>query len=205
MEQTRKELDNRLNAPINATSTKEQQRLKISQNQSLQDFVDKASGQVTKLRSDANNAQSSFRDCAEYFGEDVKMIDCNTFFGYFERFVATWKKAEEDNVKRHKQMLESQRKQQMEAKETIAANTNPANVKSALINELKTRNSRIIKFKPGPDEFKDGTFEDIILGMKSEPYRNPNNMAMEGVRKSFRSRRSGDPMTALTTNETEPL
>ena len=47
----------------------------------------------------------------------------------------------------------------------------------------------------------DGTFEDIILGMKSEPYR--ANINEVGTRKSFRRQRSDN--LALTTNETEPL
>ena len=66
-----------------------------------------------------------------------------------------------------------------------------------MINELKTRNTRNL-FKPAPNDIQDGTFEDIILGMKSEPYRaNIEN------RKSFRRQRSDN--LALTTNETEPL
>ena len=61
MDLTKRELENRLNAPINATSSKEQQRLKSGQNQSLQDFVNVASDLVNKLRTDFNNAQSAFK------------------------------------------------------------------------------------------------------------------------------------------------
>ena len=61
MDLTKNELEKRLNAPINATSTKEQQRLKSDQNKTLQDFVNVASELVSKLRLDANNAQSSFK------------------------------------------------------------------------------------------------------------------------------------------------
>ena len=61
MDLTKRELENRLNAPINATSSKEQQRLKSEQNNSLQDFVNMASGLVTRLRTDTDNAQSAFK------------------------------------------------------------------------------------------------------------------------------------------------
>ena len=63
MDLTKRELENRLNVPINATSSKEQQRLKSEQNNSLQDFVNMASGLVTRLRTDTDNAQSAFKVC----------------------------------------------------------------------------------------------------------------------------------------------
>ena len=61
MDLTKRELENRLNAPIQSMQNKEQQRLKSEQNKSLQEFVNIASEKVSKLRSDANNAQSSFK------------------------------------------------------------------------------------------------------------------------------------------------
>lgn len=195
MELTKKELDNRLAAPINATSTREQQRIKDHQNASLQDFVDKASDLVSKLRMDTDSASFAFKQCVEFFGEEPKSMDCNTLFGYLVRFVATWKSAEEDNVKRQR-MLE------MQAKEEKAKNTQreeSQTIKSAVINELKSRNNRFKMPLPKPEEFQDGTFEDIIMGMKSQPYRNNIN---EGKRKSFRKR---GLETSLSTGETEPL
>ena len=191
MDLTKRELENRLNAANNATS-KESQRLKTQQNSSLQDFVDKASDLVSKLRNDTDNAQSAFKDVVEYFGEDTKTTDCNTFFGYLVRFIATWRNAEEENLKKARQLQLQQIQQKSENKKSEKEQ------KSAVINELKTRNNRF-RSKPEPNEFQDGTFEDIILGMKSEPYRTNIN---EGMRKSFRKR--GDPMS-MSTSETEPL
>jgi hypothetical protein len=44
---------------------------------------------------------------------------------------------------------------------------------NAVINELKTKTGGNVNSKQiiKPDEVQDGTFENIILGMKSEPYR----------------------------------
>ena len=192
MNVTQRELDNRLATPSNVTTTKEQQKVKSNQNQTLSDFASRASEIVSKMKIDAQNAQNAFKDCAEYFGEDPKLTDCTTFFGYFVRFIATWKIAQDENEKRQKmQQIQAQKSQENNAKQ------NQVNVKSAVINELKTRNNRNL-FKPAPNDIQDGTFEDIILGMKSEPYRaNIEN------RKSFRRQRSDN--LALTTNETEPL
>ncbi len=201
MELTKRELANRINATSNPASTtsKEAVLVKMEQNKFLQDFVDRASAQVTKLRQDADNANSNFRECAEFFGEDPKSIDCNAFFGYFVRFVTTWKTANEENEKRRK--LEEQKRIQ-QANQDLANQTkasSQANMKNAVINELKSRNQRNF-IKPEPNEFQDGTFEDIILGMKSEPYRTNIN---EGMRKSFRRQRADG--LALSTAETEPL
>merc|ERR1712150_101319 len=86
MELTKRELGNRLNTPMNATTTNEQQRLKQEQNQILQNFVDRANDLVIKLKTDSSNAQTAFKECADYYGEDSKSAHCNTFFGYFVRF-----------------------------------------------------------------------------------------------------------------------
>jgi hypothetical protein len=199
MELTKRELDNRMAVPPNVTMTKEQQTLKSNQNQSLQDFVSRASVLVSKLRSDANSAQSAFKECAEYFGEDTKTADCNAFFGYFVRFNAMWKTAEVENIQRRK-LLEAEKAKLNGQKETAVKKASQVNMKHAVINELKTRNHTKPFIKPVPSEFQDGTFEDIILGMKSEPYRTNIN---EGMRKSFRRQRS-DGM-AISSNETEAL
>jgi len=201
MDLTKRELENRLNAPIQSMQNKEQQRLKSEQNKSLQEFVNMASEKVSKLRSDANNAQSSFKDCAEYFGEDPKTGDCNTFFSVIVRFIATWKSAEEDNVKRQKLLEAENRKNQAgNPEDSQKRPETAANMKNAMINELKTRNNRNLMVKPGVNEIQDGTFEGIILDMKSQPYRN------EGMHRSFRRHKKtpSESMT-VTTNETEPL
>lgn len=67
-----------------------------------------------------------------------------------------------------------------------------------LVNELKIKNNNVILH---PQEIQDGTLENIILGMKSEPYR--TNVSGEGMRKSFRRQRS-DQRTVLT-SESDPL
>ena len=69
MDLTKRELENRLNAPIQSMQNKEQQRLKSEQNKSLQEFVNVASEKVSKLRSDANNAQSSFK--VQFFTTEI--------------------------------------------------------------------------------------------------------------------------------------
>ena len=85
---TQRELDKRLATPANATTSTEQQKLKSHQNQNLSDFATRASDIVSKMKNDAQNAQNAFKDCAEYFGEDPKIIDCSTFFGYFMRLIS---------------------------------------------------------------------------------------------------------------------
>ena len=113
-----------------------------------------------------------FQDCAEYFGEDPKTGDCNTFFSVIVRFIATWKSAEEDNVKRQKLLEAENRKNQAgNPEDSQKRPETAANMKNAMINELKTRNNRNLMVKPGVNEIQDGTFEGIILDMKSQPYR----------------------------------
>ena len=140
-----------------------------------------------------------FQDCAEYFGEDPKTGDCNSFFSVIVRFIDTWKRAEEENVKRQK-LLEAENRKNQGQEKSQNKPVSAANMKNAMINELKTRNNRNLKVKPEVNEIQDGTFEGIILDMKSQPYRN------DGMHRSFRrhKRNPSENMT-VTTNETEPL
>ena len=123
------------------------------------------------------------------------------------RFIATWKSAEEDNIKRIKlQEIENRKKQQNSENSNTSSSQlqkkseTAANMKNAMINELKTRNNRNVNPKMKPEQIQDGDFEGIILDMKSNPYRN------EGMHRSFRrhKRNPSESMT-VTTNETEPL
>merc|ERR1711862_565157 len=121
---------------------------------------DKASDLVIKLRTDTNNAQAAFKDCAEYFGEDSKVMDCNTFFGYFVRFTAIWKTHVEENIKRRK--IQEQ---------TMALMKNPPQVQSKKPSQEKMKNAGNHLFKFNPNEVQDGTFEKIIMDMKDQLFR----------------------------------
>ena len=121
---------------------------------------------------------------------------------FIVRFVATWKTAEEENIKRIKlQELENRKNAQSENLQKKPESAAVPDMKNAMINELKQnnlkRNNRQNLVKPAPSEIQDGTFEGIILDMKKQPYR-----------RSFRRERHklnpSDSMT-VTTNETEPL
>ena len=185
---TKRELENRLN-DFNAKD-----KTKSAQNQTLSNFVNHSGETLTKIRSESNHMEASFKECVGYFGEDSKSIDANSFFGIISRFVNTWKAAEVENEKRRK----------MEAAKKAAAVPPKAethkNIHNTLINELKNKHNVVQSKTPHitPDEFKDGTLEDLILGLKSEPYRANN----EAMRKSFRSRNRG---SAILTSESEAL
>jgi len=66
-----------------------------------------------------------------------------------------------------------------------------------VINELKN-SQHIVK----TEEVQDGTLENIILGLKSNPYRTNVN---EGMRKSFRRQRSEVKYANSSSRETEDL
>ncbi len=201
-ELTRRELENRLAQPNAAKD-----RAKVAQNQALKDFVDKVTEQVAGLRQEANRAESLFKECVEYFGESSKTTDVSTFFGYFVRFFAVWKQSELDNDRRRK--LEAAAAANAANEATAAANkaaraaqsaNQRRNLQNALITELKSKATHV-----KPEEVKDGTLEDIIMGLKSEPYRANADAAGGGVRKSFRRQRSDRMAAAFHSSESEAL
>ncbi len=205
-ELTRRELDNRLAQP-NAVKD----RTKVTQNQVLKDFVDRSSEQTAVLRQEADRAAMLFKGCVEYFGESSKTTDVSTFFGYFVRFFACWKQSELDNERRRKLEAAAAAAATNEARAAAAAQKEAQsanqrrNLQNALISELKSKAvGAPVRMKP--EEVKDGTLEDIILGLKSEPYRaNVASAGEPGMRKSFRRQRSDRASAAFTTSESEAL
>ena len=74
------------------------------------------------------------------------------------------------------------------------------NRQNDLISELNQRN------KPpaiSPQDIQDGQFENIILGIKSEPYRTTHGVSGENHRRSYRRQRSSN--SHKLTDESGPL
>merc|ERR1712110_582632 len=147
---------------------------KAAENAKLQEFYNKSFDITTKIKKDSEACQKSFEECAEYFGEgSSSKTDLSVFFGYFTRFINAWKAAE-----KNKEVAEPQSK----VKVTMR------NKQNDLINELNQRNRPTQSISP--QDIQDGQFENIILGMKSEPYRHGVNGDIH--RRSYRRQRSSN-------------
>merc|ERR1712012_293329 len=110
--------------------------------------------------------------CLEHFGEDSKTLDANAFFAILVRFCASWKAAEVENVKREKMKKAQEAQKAAQENNNHQANLNKKNLQNSLIAELKNKNTGTRKpIRQIPqDDIKDGTFEQIIMDIKSEPY-----------------------------------
>ncbi|KAK4025860.1 formin-like protein [Daphnia magna] len=150
------------------------------QNMILKDFLTNAEEKLRRLRADSKAAQDAFNECVEYFGE--RQSDANAFFGLFARFIKTYKQAEQENEQRR-------RLQQAASVSSLATvprsgANNPRRQQEAVISELRSKSNQIQEKKLLPaDEVYHGALEDILLGLKSEPYRRA-----DAVRRSQRRR-----------------
>jgi len=192
MSLTQRELTARQNNPT--TQAKKQQNLV------LKDFVDNATEMLSKLSQDAKNAKTAFTDCVEFYGEVAESTDTNTFFAIITRFIHRWKETVEENEKRRKIEQARQRaaENNNELKQSIiggpqrnGGGLTKKNQASLITEELKSRNRKPL-YKP--EEVKDGTLEQIIMGIKSEPYR-----TNDAMRRSVR--RNVDRMTSRPFDE----
>jgi len=175
MAQTQRELEARQNTPNNMkTSTS------IQRTMALKDFCDNASKQLDKLKEDRDNAEKAFTKCLEHYGEDRKTMDTNTFFAILKRFCDSWKTAEEENIKREKLKRDRELKKEMESQnnnqnahpnilDKNAQNTKKNNA-NLLADELKKKMNRRPVNHYDQDDVKDGTFEQMILDVKANPY-----------------------------------
>ncbi|XP_018568312.1 formin-like protein CG32138 isoform X1 [Anoplophora glabripennis] len=151
----------------------------------VRDFLANAEDKLRRLKSDSKMAQEAFRECVEYFAESPRTTDANTFFSLLVRFVKAFKTADQENEQRRRLELAAQNAHSKTNEDVAKKNKiNQKKQQEAVINELKTK-TRLVQEKKllHQDEVYNGALEDILLGLKSEPYRRA-----DAVRRSQRRR-----------------
>ncbi|KAH9632920.1 hypothetical protein HF086_002742 [Spodoptera exigua] len=147
----------------------------------LRDFLSNASDKLRRLRAETKHAQDSFASCVEYFGEAPRGCDANAFFSLLVRFTRAFKQADAENEQRRR--LE-QAAQQADHVDPNKAKLAQKKQQEAVINELKTKSQAVGEKKLlHQDEVYNGALEDILHGLRSEPYRRA-----DAVRRSHRRR-----------------
>lgn len=177
MELTRKEFELRKDLKDN------------KQNTVLKDFLGNAEEKLRRLRIEAKASQDAFVECVEYFGES--QTDAHAFFGLFARFTKTYKSVEQENEQRKRLQLAAN--VQIDAKTSQASRNgnNARRQQEAVITELRSRTQKVQEKKLLPaDEVYHGALEDILLGLKSEPYRRA-----DAVRRSQRRRNTSNRLS----------
>ncbi|XP_022920232.1 formin-like protein [Onthophagus taurus] len=160
-------------------------RGKGSQSLVLRDFLANAEDKVKKLKNDVKTAQDTFRECVEYFAESPRTTDANSFFSLLVRFVKAFKVADQENEQRRRLELAAMNANSKTNEEVVKRNKlNQKKQQDAVINELKHKTKMVHEKKLlQQDEVYNGALEDILLGLKSEPYRRA-----DAVRRSQRRR-----------------
>lgn len=141
----------------------------------LQEFLAQSEDKLRRLQQDIKTAQEAYADCVEYFGESARSVATNIFFSMFVRFIKAFKQADQENETRKKMEVAAQEALKKPPQESIQKK-NLLNAKKstqdAVINELKNK-TRLVNEKRllKQDEVYNGALEDILLGLKNEPYR----------------------------------
>ncbi|KYO46616.1 hypothetical protein Y1Q_0018385 [Alligator mississippiensis] len=154
--------------------------------QVLKDFLKANTEVMEKLQTDGKTAKEAYELVVEYFGENPKTTPPTMFFPTFMRFIKAYKQAEQD--------IEMWKKQEAAAKEAESnppSNENQSGQKSPvqkakrqqmdMLAELKKR--QMVK-EPLIYEGKDGAIEDIITGLRNNPYRRADITRCSGKKRS---------------------
>ncbi|XP_048508614.1 formin-like protein isoform X2 [Athalia rosae] len=159
-------------------------RGKEKHNTVLRDFLSNSEEKLRRLKLDARTAGEAFRECVEFFGESPRQADANTFFSLLVRFARAFKAADQENEQRRR--LEAAAAEALNTSEEVVKRNklNQKKQQDAVINELKNK-TRLVQEKKllQQDEVYNGALEDILLGLRSEPYRRA-----DAVRRSQRRR-----------------
>lgn len=181
---------NELEKGMEAVRKEADLRGKGTQNHVLRDFLNNSEEKLKKIRTDCKTAQDSFKECIEYFGESSRNADANAFFSLLVRFVRAFKTCDQENEQRRRleqAALLAATKKDQESDQVVLRNNKINNQKKqqeAVINELKTKANSVREKKLlQQDEVYNGALEDILLGLKNEPYRRA-----DAVRRSQRRR-----------------
>ncbi|KAL1497828.1 hypothetical protein ABEB36_008720 [Hypothenemus hampei] len=158
----------------------------------VRDFLINTEDKLRRLRSDFKMAQEAFRECVEYFAESSRTTDANTFFSLLVRFVKSFKVADQENEQRRRLELAAQNANNTSNEEVYKKpKFNQKKQQEAVINELKTKTKMVQEKKLlHQDEVYNGALEDILLGLKSEPYRRADAVRRSQRRKIDNNRLS---------------
>ncbi|KAI4887443.1 hypothetical protein NFI96_017429 [Prochilodus magdalenae] len=131
----------------------------------LRDFLSRSSGLMESVVKDAKTAQDAYESLVTYFGENPKNTPPSMFFPIFIRFLKAYKSAEQDNEqkKRNKVIDDDDDSKNEEIGKKVPMLPRLGQVD--LIAELKRR-----QVSPLVREGKDGAIEDIITGLRNQPY-----------------------------------
>uniref|UniRef100_A0A8C5WZP8 Formin like 1 n=1 Tax=Laticauda laticaudata TaxID=8630 RepID=A0A8C5WZP8_LATLA len=125
----------------------------------LKDFLKTNTEMMEKLQTDSKTAQEAYESTVEYFGENPKTTPPTTFFPTFVRFIKAYQVKKKTQSPTHKT-----KRQQMD-----------------LIAELKKK--QMVK-EPLIYEEKDGAIEDIISGLRIQPYRRGDTGRQSGKKRT---------------------
>ncbi|KAK7600967.1 hypothetical protein V9T40_008408 [Parthenolecanium corni] len=159
----------------------------------LRDFLNNNEDKLKRLRADTKVAQDAFNECVEYFGESPRMTDANTFFSLLVRFTRSFKTADQENEQRKRLEAAAQQAALQNNEEGVKRNrfTQKKQQQDAVINELKNKVRSVQEKKLlHQDEVYNGALEDILLGLKSEPYRRADAVRRSQRRKIDNNRLS---------------
>ncbi|XP_066483094.1 formin-like protein 1 isoform X1 [Tiliqua scincoides] len=139
----------------------------------LKDFLKANTEVMEKLQTDSKTAQEAYESTVEFFGENPKTTPPTMFFPTFVRFVKAYKKAEEDvQLWRKQEAAVKEGEPESPSKEEPSAPKSPTHKAKRqqmdLIAELKKK--QLVK-EPLIFDKKDGAIEDIIMGLRNQPYR----------------------------------
>ncbi|EEB13774.1 conserved hypothetical protein [Pediculus humanus corporis] len=151
----------------------------------IKDFLGNSEEKLKKLKADTKIAQETFKDCVEFFGETSRTTDANSFFSLLVRFTRSFKLADQENEQRKRLEMASNVPEASKIQNADIVKKNKLNQKKqqdAVINELKSKAKMVEEKKLlHQDEVYNGALEDILLGLRSEPYRRA-----DAVRRSHR-------------------
>ncbi|XP_013913773.1 PREDICTED: formin-like protein 1 isoform X3 [Thamnophis sirtalis] len=140
----------------------------------LKDFLKTNIEMMEKLQADSKTAQEAYESTVEYFGENPKTTPPTMFFPTFVRFIKAYQKAEEDIKVWKKQEAAAKEEEQVspgKGEQAVPKQSPTHKAKRQqmdLITELKKK--QMVK-EPLIYEEKDGAIEDIISGLRIQPYR----------------------------------
>ncbi|XP_055352129.1 formin-like protein [Paramacrobiotus metropolitanus] len=148
-------------------------------------FLEEQEARLGQLQKEKKIAEDAFVEAVEYFGESRRTIQPKDFFSSVLRFAKAFRAALEENTLKRLRMLEAAHAAgEKQTSPNGLLKTRAKKTQDAVLNELKNKAGSIKEKKLIPQEdVYHGVLEDILLGLKSEPYRRADALRRSQRRK----------------------
>lgn len=153
--------NNRPISPISASQTSQSNLAPDETIKRLQSFIKSRSCDIMEIKETIQIARKEFNDCAQYFGENPRLIESSSLFSVFLRHLKNFKQCLTDNKLVEKRKFDEELRKQIQRQQALRARKKAENAaQSQLDSSPRTASNSTNIVERSLDQFHRSSFND---------------------------------------------